>query len=105
MIANVTMQSVDGDCPSNIVIDVEKLKAVTLDDCIEYHKDYRQDDETKLRFSHKRFEDVQRYIKIITGEKVNDDEDIPNPRCWDVLELAKVELPQIVDFTDVIFYG
>jgi len=105
MIANVTMQSIDGDCPSNIVVDVEKLKAITLDNCIKYYKDNRQDNKTKLRFAQERLEDAQRYVKIITGENVNDNQDIPNPRCWNILEEAKVELPQMINYTGVIFYG
>lgn len=105
MIAIITMQSIDGDYPSNITVDVDKLKVITLDDCIEYHKDYRQDNKTKLIFSHERLEDVQRYIKIITGKNVNDGEKIPNPTCWDILEEAEVKLPQMVDLTKVIIYG
>jgi hypothetical protein len=105
MIVNITMQNTSGDCPSNIVVDVEKLKAITLDNCIEYYKKYKNiDKRTKLKFAKERFEDIQRYIKIITREKINDDIDIPNPTCWDVLEEAEVNLPQMVDSTMVIFY-
>ncbi len=105
MIAIITMQGVDGDCPENITVDVDKLKALTIDDCKKRYKDYNGSEKTRLRHAQDDLEDARRYVKIITGEKVNDGEDISNPEGWVVLELAKVELPQMVDFTDVIFYG
>ena len=106
MITIITMQSVDGDCPSNIVVDVEKLKSLTIDDCKKEYEDWEDtSEEEKLEYAQEKLKDAQIYVQIITGEKVNDDSDISNPEGWEVLELAKVELPQMVDFTDVIFYG
>ncbi len=104
MIAVITMQSVDGDCPCNITVDVDKLKAVTLEDCIEYYNQHNSDDATKLRRAKQRLKDAQTYVGIIEGT-IDDGDADNNPHCWSILEEAKVELPQTVDWTDVIFYG
>lgn len=105
MIAIITLQSIDGDCPSNIVIDVDKLKSLTIDDCKRMHDRAEISEEEKLRYAKDDLKDAEIYVKIIVGEIYPDGSSVPNPNGWEVLELVKVELPQMVDYTDVIFYG
>ncbi len=109
MIAIITMQSVAGDCPSNITVDVDKLKALTMDDCKAYidkelsrwteGDKISEAEEDKISEAEEYMEDAIKYVNIIEGK------DSENPDGWEVLEMVKVELPQQVDYTDVIFYG
>lgn len=105
MIAVITMQSVDGDCPSNITVDTEKLKAIKVSDCMEKYKDVKHwDEDKKLKFATDDFLDAQKYAGMIEGTIPDADHD-ENPGGWSILEKAEVKLPQTVDWTGVIFYG
>jgi hypothetical protein len=107
MNAIITIQDEYKDCTSNIVIDIDKLKALTIED-VKNDADY--------------FKDAQLYVKIIEQEyyrlqnnkgkewgdegylRLEDMEEIEEPKGWGVLLKAEVELPVMVDFTDVICY-
>lgn len=60
MISVITMQSVDGDCPENITVDVNKLRAIPTEDS--------------------KYDDAQKYVALIE-ETADDGDPDNNPEC------------------------
>ena len=86
MIVNVTIQTVDGDCPWNVIVDLSKLEKIDDEDARLYVKNIKE--EYDVHMGNKERTTYSR-----------------NPNDWRILEQVKVNPPVMVDFTVVIFNG
>ena len=103
MIVNVTMMSVDGDCPSNIVIDLDKLKEIA-ESSKPMPEGYDEDDRNDAKLYVKNImAEYEAYLK--TGHFNDAGMPDENPDCYSVLKLVEVKLPATIDYTEVVFYG